>query len=277
MLDVWVRVELDPHETETGNEAMYAEERRQALIGLARAEGRVSVSRAAREFRVTAETIRRDLAALDGDGPLRRVHGGAVPVESLDLVERDVAERLVSHAAEKARIARAALSHLPSGVGSSLLLDAGTTTAQLAAVLTEDARRTVVTNSVTAATTLAARGVGEVHVLGGRLRPLTQAVVGASALAELAALRVDVAVLGTNGVTVEHGCSTPHPEEAAVKAAMVRAARRVVVLADSSKIGRDQLRSFVAVTDVDVLVTDSGISAADRSAFSQNGIEVVVA
>lgn len=264
-------------DTETGNDAMYAEERRQALIELARAEGRVSVARAARQFQVTAETIRRDLASLDGHGPLRRVHGGAVPTESLGLVERDLTERLGSHAAEKARIGKAAVSHLPSGVGSSMLLDAGTTTAQLAALLPADAGRTVVTNSVTAATTLATRDVGPVHVLGGRLRTLTHAVVGAPALAELAALRVDVAVLGTNGVTVEHGCSTPHPEEAAVKAAMVRAARRVVVLADSSKIGRDHLRSFVASTDVDVLVTDSGISAADRSALSQNGIEVVVA
>ncbi|WP_226347064.1 DeoR/GlpR family DNA-binding transcription regulator [Agilicoccus flavus] len=256
---------------------MYAQERQQALVETAHAQGRLSVTESADAFGVTTETIRRDLAALDARGLLRRVHGGAVPTESLGLVERDVVERAGAHAAEKLRIARAALAHVPTGIGSSLVLDAGTTTAQLAAVLPSDPHLTVLTNSPAAAIALGPGHRGPVHLVGGRLRGRTQATVGAEAVAAFASSRVDVAMLGTNGLTVAHGCSTPHPEEAAVKSAMVRAARRVVVLADSSKIGSEQLRSFARVDEIDVLVTDAGIRDEDRAALLDHGIDVVVA
>ena len=132
---------LASHTSEDGSDAMYAEERQEALVAEARRSGRVSVAAAAEIYQVTPETIRRDLAALDSRGLLRRVHGGAVPTESLRLVELGVAERSGSRAAEKARIARAALPHLPSGPGSTIILDAGTTTAGLATVLPADPAR----------------------------------------------------------------------------------------------------------------------------------------
>lgn len=256
---------------------MYAEERQQALVERARLDGRISVAGAAAEFNVAMETIRRDLAALDEAGLLRRVHGGAVPTESLALVERDVATRQTSFVAEKDRIATAALAHVPTGAGSSLILDAGTTLSQFASRLTVGDDVTIVTNSVPVAGLVAARCSGPVHMVGGHVRGLTQATVGPEAVRMIERLRVDVAFLGTNGFTLEHGCSTPHPDEAAVKHAMVRAARRVVVLADSSKVGAELLRSFADAADVDVLITDSGVSMTDRARFSDSGIEVVIA
>ncbi len=256
---------------------MYAEERQQALLDTAQRNGRVVVIEAAAQYGVTAETIRRDLGVLEGLGLVRRVHGGAIPADALDFVERGLSDREVTRAEEKKRIARAALPHLPRGNGATMLLDAGTTVARLAASLPADPDLTVITNSLPTAATVRAKLTGPVHMIGGRIRTLTQAAVGVEAVRAVEQLRVDVAVLGTNGITVAHGCSTPHSEEAAVKAAMARAARRVIVLADSSKVGVDHLHSFVALRDVDLLVTDSGISDKDVDRFSSERIEVVIA
>ncbi|NYE00124.1 DeoR family fructose operon transcriptional repressor [Kineosphaera limosa] len=256
---------------------MYAEERQEALVAEARRAGRISVAQAADVHGVTPETIRRDLAALDSRGLLRRVHGGAVPTESLRLVELGVAERSGSRAGEKARIARAALAHVPSGPGSTMLLDAGTTTAGLAAILPADPELTIITGSMPIATVASQRCPGPVQFVGGRVRGLTQTTVGAEAVAVVDALRVDVAFVGTNGLTAGHGCSTPDAEEAAVKRAIVSSSRRVVVLADSSKVGVEYLRSFAPLADIDVLITDADVDPAFRSACVTSGIEVVLA
>ena len=138
---------------------------------------------------------------------------------------------------------------------------------------------TVVTNSVPVAAQLALANGGptQVHLLGGRVRGITQATVGSETVGALARLRCDVAFLGTNGVSVRHGFSTPDPDEAAVKEAMVASARRVIVLADSSKIGVELLVTFAPTNAVDVLITDDGISAHDRAELISTGMEVVIA
>ncbi|MEP7162097.1 MAG: DeoR/GlpR family DNA-binding transcription regulator, partial [Dermatophilaceae bacterium] len=220
---------------------MYAEERQQALLDAARQHGRVVVAEGAAQYGVTAETIRRDLGVLEGLGLVRRVHGGAIPADALDFVERGLPDREITRADEKKRIARAALPHLPRGASATLLLDAGTSVARLAAILPPDPELTVLTNSVPIAGMVRQRLPGPVHMIGGRLRGLTQATVGVEAVKTIERLRVGVAVLGTNGITAAHGCSTPHPEEGAVKHAMVGAARRVIVVADSSKVGVEHL------------------------------------
>jgi DeoR family fructose operon transcriptional repressor len=257
---------------------MYAEERQQLIATRAHRDGRVSVATLADELEVASETIRRDLEVLDRSGVLRRVHGGAVPTDRLQLVETGVDERLAARAAQKNRIARAALAQLPTGSGS-IVLDAGTTTGRLAELLPANGELSVVTNAVTAAASLASRTRSPVHLLGGRIRGVTQATVGADALDTLRRTRVDVAFLGTNGLTAEHGLSTPDPDEAAMKRAMVRAARRVVVLADSSKLGQEHLVAFATLEDVDVLITDDGITDAQRARITGTSpsLEVVVA
>ena len=114
-----------------------------------------------------------------------------------------------------------------------------------------------------------------VRVLGGQVRGITQAAVGPEALAALAATRVDVAVIGTNGLTSEHGLSTPDPDEAAVKRAMIGAARRVVALADATKLGQEHLVSFADLADVDLLVTDSPPPASIAAHLATLGTEVI--
>jgi len=230
----------------------------------------------AEEFGVTMETVRRDLAALERAGMLRRVHGGAVPAGVLTLVETGLGERHGTRTEQKRKIAAAALDLLP-GLDGSLVLDGGSTTAALADALPTDRRLYVATNSVPIATRLSASPGVTLHVLGGRVRGITQTAVGDSTVRALADLRLDVAFLGTNGISAAHGFSTPDEAEAATKRAMVRAAQRSVVLADSSKLGREHLVRFAALEDVDVLVTDAEADPAVVAELEQAGIDVVVA
>lgn len=255
---------------------MYPEERQQAIAARVIAAGRASVAELAQAYDVTTETVRRDLAVLDRAGVLRRVHGGAVPTRALHLVEPSVDDREATRAAQKQAIAHAAAEFFPQP-GSTLLFDSGTTTARLAGLLPPDRDLLVVTNSVPIAARLAGLGSVPLQMLGGRVRGLTQACVGDQVLDTLQSLRVDVAFLGANGISVRHGLSTPDPDEAAVKRAMVACANFVVVIADSSKIGREEFVSFAPIESVDVLVTDAEIGPEDLSRLSGQGLEVVVA
>ncbi len=255
---------------------MYAEERQQAIADLVAQRGRLSVTALAEEYDVTTETVRRDLSSLERAGVLRRVHGGAVPAASLMLLEPKVGERDLAHADEKDRIARRAVDLLPADRGS-LLLDAGTTTARLAMMIPRDLRVTVITNAVPIASRLAGSPSVSLHLLPGRVRPTTHAAVGEDTVAALGLLRPDVAFVGTNGLSRLHGLSTPDPAEAAVKRAMVACARQVVVLVDSSKIGREHMVRFAALDEVDVVITDSGIDDREVTGLESAGVEVLVA
>ncbi len=254
---------------------MYPEERQQAIAAQVMSRGRASVAELAQAYDVTTETVRRDLAVLDRAGVLRRVHGGAVPVRALHLVEPSVDAREATRSAHKQAIARAATDFLPRN--ATVLFDAGTTTARVAALLPADRDLLVVTNSVPIAARVAAIGSVRLQLLGGRVRGLTQAAVGEQAVRTLESMRVDIAFIGANGISARHGLSTPDPEEAAVKRAMVGCANFVVVVADSSKIGQEDFISFAAIESVDVLVTDSEASSADREEITRIGVEVVIA
>lgn len=262
---------------------MYAAERHEAIAAAVRATGRVSVLDLATRFDVTGETIRRDLAVLERAGHVHRVHGGAVDpaLSTLDARERPLAERIASHSDAKAAIGLAAQRFLPPA-GGSAFFDAGTTTYQAARAFAQhrepDPRElTVVTNALGVAATLAKVPSVNLHLIGGRLRGITQASVGADTVAAVARLRVSVAFVGTNGLSIEHGLSTPDPDEAAVKSAIVGCADRVVVLTDSSKFGVDEMVSFAPLSDVDVIITDAAADPAAVASFTEQGIEVVTA
>lgn len=254
---------------------MYAEERQQAMAQLVAARGRLSVNLLAEEYDVTTETVRRDLSALERMGLVRRVHGGAVPASSLAVIESGLVERDSAHTAEKERIARAALDLLPPP-GSTVLIDAGSTTHRFASLLPRDHRLVVVTHAVPIAARLAGNPQIELHLLPGRVRTTTQAAVGVDTVAALAGLRADAVFLGTNGVSVGHGLSTPDRDEAATKRAMVTSSRQVVVLADASKVGAEAPVRFAELEEVDVLVTDDGVDDDERQDLTRAGLEVVV-
>jgi DeoR family fructose operon transcriptional repressor len=256
--------------------SVYPEERQQAIAQLVAQRGRLSVTTTAEQFGVTTETVRRDLAVLERAGMLRRVHGGAVPVNAVALVELGLGERAGRLAEQKNKIAAVALEFLP-GTNGSIILDGGTTTAAMAELLPTDRQLLVVTDAVPIAARLATAPGISVHMLGGRVRGVTQCAVGEAAVRTLGNLRVDVAFMGTNGITTNYGFTTPDEDEALVKRAMVSAGQRVVVLADSSKLERETLVRFAAPDDVDVLITDDGADPDVLTALEKAGIEVIVA
>ncbi|WP_139981277.1 DeoR/GlpR family DNA-binding transcription regulator [Nocardioides litoris] len=255
---------------------MYAPERLQSMARLVSDRRRVSVTDLAREYDVTTETVRRDLSRLESMGLVRRVHGGAVPADVLGRVEVGLVDRDRTRAEAKERVAAAALALLPPA-GSTVLLDAGTTTSRLVAALPTDLRLVVFTHAVPVAARLATLPLVELHLLPGRVRSATQAAVGHDTVDAVQRLRADVAFVGTNALTTRHGFSTPDPDEAAVKRALVRATGRTVVLADSTKIGQEATVRFAALDEVDCLVTDDGLAADDRSRLEAAGLEVLVA
>lgn len=253
---------------------MYAEERQQAMAQLIAEHGRLSVNVLAETYDVTTETVRRDLSTLERMGIVRRVHGGAVPASSLAVIESGLLERDQANTAQKERIARAALDFLPPA-GGTVLLDAGSTTSRLTLLLPRDHRLTVFTHAVPVAARLASYPQIDLHLLPGRVRTTTQAAVGADTVRALLDLRADVAFLGTNGLTREHGLSTPDGDEAATKRAMVHSARQVVVLADASKVGAESLIRFAALEEIDVLVTDDALDETDEKDLVDAGLTVV--
>jgi len=262
---------------------VFAEERQVMIADLVTQKSRVTVSELAERFSITAETVRRDLATLELARKLRRVHGGAVALNKLSMSEPSLMERQTQRQTEKSRIAAAALALIPASRTGSIILDAGTTTERLAELLVGwrpaslGEQLLVITNAVPIAFRLSGYPHIQLHLLGGRVRGLTSAAVGPTTAAQLEELRPDIAFVGANGVDARFGLSTPDSLEAAAKSAIVRSARRVVALVDSSKLGVETLVRFAALGEIDTLVTDAVPSEELAAALSAADVEVVVA
>lgn len=255
---------------------MFAEERYNRIAALVASEGRVTVAQLAARFNITKETVRRDLALLENDGLLRRVHGGAVSSSSASTRELSLASREGRNQAEKARIAKAALAMVPEE--GSIVLDGGTTTGNLAAFLAQEPAEhlLVITHSVPVAHHLVGSPL-QLEFIGGRVRSLTSACVGTGTAERYRGLRPDVGFIGTNGVHPGFGLSTPDPEEASVKAAIVQSARRVVALADGSKLNAETLVAFAHLSELDALITDVEPDPALTRALADADVELVIA
>jgi DeoR family fructose operon transcriptional repressor len=263
---------VSPTGVEGRRDLQPASSRHAAILGTLRARGQVKAVQMAGELGVTHETIRKDLLTLESHGLLRRVHGGAVPVESLSF-EPGLGAR-TAMTAEKERIAAAAADFLPPT--GAVLIDSGTTTAALAANLPPGSSLVAVTNALPVALALMAHPRLTVHMIGGRIRAATMASVDSWALRDLQQVRADVAFVGANAFSLGHGLSTPDAAEAAVKSAMVESARLTVLLADHTKFGRETVFKYADLDAIDVLVTDDGMSESDaRSLTAAAGIEVL--
>jgi DeoR family transcriptional regulator, fructose operon transcriptional repressor len=253
---------------------MYAVERQRWIVDRARASGRVEVADVSQSLEVAPETVRRDLNILERHGLLRRVHGGAVPIERLGF-EGALVKRATTRREEKEQIARAALTHLDNA--ESVFLDEGATSAALAEILAPERPLTVVTSALPVACQLAARPMITVLVLGGRVRGHTLGAVDQWATRMLEDLVIDLAVLGTNGITVAHGLTCPDAAVAAVKRRAVASSRRAILLADHAKFGVDSSVRFADVREIETVVTDRGTAEASLRPLRRLGVEVVQA
>lgn len=251
---------------------MEAGERQRLILGRARRDGRVDVGALAADLDVAVETVRRDLRELAGRGVVHRVHGGAYPVESAGF-ETSVAQRSSSLLPEKRRIAAAAADRLHGA--ETVYIDEGVTPQFVAEALRPEGRLTVVTASLLAAQALASSPRITVLLLGGRLRGQTMATVDHWATSTLAGLLIDLAYLGANGISREHGLTTPDPAVAAVKAQVIARARRRVFVGVHTKFGITSFCRFGDIPDFETLVTDRGLSAGEAHRFSVLGPHVV--
>lgn len=249
-----------------------AAERQQFLLDQLRSTGRITTADAAAALETSGETVRKDLIELERRGLLRRVHGGALHVEPMTF-EPDVEHRH-ENVDEKARIATAALELVPHAGG--VVLDAGTTVHLLAGMF-PNRHLTVFTNALMTAAEVATREAVAVSTFGGRVRPVTRAQVGARTVATIQQMHFDIAFVGTNAISRKRGLSTPDPEEAEVKRAMIEASERVVLLVDHTKFAQRSLARYADLTDVDVIVTGSEVDAVHRGELDDAGIEVIYA
>lgn len=261
---------------------MYATERQAHITRHLAERGRVSVVGLADDLGVTTETIRRDLDALEQQGMLRRVHGGAVPSRAGSMSEPSIAERMTVNSDAKLAIAHRALDVITDGYRGAVVFDAGSTVGAVASLLGEriaatGARLDVVTHAVPVAHTLSLLPDIGLTLLGGQVRGLTAAAVGPSTLSALDSLRPDLAFVGANGVSADFGLSTPDPAEAAVKQAIVRSARRVVAVADRAKFGVESFVRFADLDEVDILVTDAAPDPSLAAALATADVEVWIA
>jgi DeoR family transcriptional regulator of aga operon len=251
---------------------VFPEERRREIVAGLKREGRCLVADLARRLEVSEVTIRQDLDILEKEGVLRRTHGGAILNVKIGL-ERPFQVEETSHKAEKERIAAAAVDLVSTG--DTVILDVGTTVTAAARQLVEQKKKpTVFTNGLNIAAILEADAEITTVVTGGTLRPKQHSLVNPLAEFILTRIHADIALIGVSGIEAEHGVTNVNVAEAEMKALFVRAARRRVVLADSSKIGKVALAKFADLSEIDLLITDLGADEDDVAAIRDKGLEV---
>lgn len=232
-----------------------------------------SVAELSTELDVSEMTVRRDLDRLEQRRLIKRTHGGAFAGQ--DMIEIDYRVRETVRRAEKEAIGRLGWSLVRPG--ESVFIDAGTTTAYLALAMDDTRRITVVTNSTIVLTTLEARPNIECILLGGKVHALSHSLIGPIAEETVRQFRFTTAFLGTAGINLREGFTQSNVDEVPVKKQAAANARRVIVLADSSKINHDVLVLFLRLDQVQTIITDNGIAADHRAALQEKGIEVLVA
>src|SRR6201987_1881673 len=248
--------------------------RRRQMLNLLEETGTLNVGELADRFGVSVVTIRKDLDELGAEGLLERTFGGA-EFSHRSRFNRSFLQRGLEHRQEKRAIAAAALEYVEDG--DTVILDAGTTTLALARVLRENVKSVfVITCSVPVALELSSAGY-DILLLGGMVRNKSLALLGRETLRIIERYRADKAFLGSTGFTAEMGHSTPNPDDAQIKEALIRIADETYVLVDSSKHGHNCLTSFAQLRDVHLTITDSGLPPSKAKALEANGARLRIA
>jgi DeoR family transcriptional regulator of aga operon len=248
------------------------EERRRHIRALVESQSQGSVADLARRFRVSEVTIRSDLAALADVGALVRIHGGALPPG--DGEELPITVKQTLHHAEKVRIAAAAAALVQEG--ETIILDSGTTTAEIARQVRGLKLRSlnVITNALNIAVLLANAHHVNLIIPGGVLRRKSWSLSGPQAEQALRELQADRLYLGVDSLDPEIGLMTPYVLEARMNAMMIRIARQIVAVTDSSKLLRRNLSVIAPVERVHLLITDRGAAPDAVAAIRARGVEV---
>lgn len=264
-----------PHQPRS-SPALNRNERWQRILARARTDGQLAVADIAQALDVAQETVRRDLAALESHGLIRRTHGAAYPVEGAGY-EATLLQQAASMLAEKQRIAVAAAELLRDA--TTIYLDEGYTTQlvaqQLARQPATSTPTVVVTTAVQTARILADDAHHfQVYLLGGHLRP-TQMTTAGWSNTMLESFDFDVAVISTSGITVQRGLTTTRGTASNTKRAAISRSRVKILVAAHTKFGVDSFIGFAQVAEFTTLVTDDGLSAAAAKLYNAAGPQIL--
>ncbi len=253
------------------NDTMFAEERKLKIIELLNQNKKVTVAELVNLFNVSSATIRSDLRELSDKGQIIRTHGGAI-IESGAGFEPDTEQKRDLNLAAKQQIARLAIELIDNG--DTVIFDTGTTTMELAKLLSHRQRIVAVTNDLEIARVLEEMNSVNVVLLGGELRRNFHCTVGAAGIKMLAQLSVDKAFMGTNSLSITNGASTPNIQQAEIKKAMIASAKQVVLLCSNRKLGRDSFARFASVDQIDTLIIEK-IDPSEKIEFEERDVEVL--
>ncbi|MDG5798758.1 DeoR/GlpR family DNA-binding transcription regulator [Marinilabiliaceae bacterium ANBcel2] len=248
--------------------------RRALILKLLDDNGQVNVSDLSNHFAVSEVTIRNDLTALEQKNMLVRARGGAIKTDrvTLDFKHSDKNDL---NQKQKSAIGRKAARFINDN--ETIMLDSGTTTRQIVNHLSRYKGLTVITNALNIAGPLADMDNITVIMPGGIMRHSILSLVGAMAIDNFKKFFCDKVFLAADGIDINLGLSTPDLEEAALNRTMIKMARKVYVVADSSKFNKRSLAVICSVNEIDVLITDRGVSYYQREVLIENGVEVVIA
>jgi DeoR/GlpR family transcriptional regulator of sugar metabolism len=252
---------------------MLAEQRRRVILDELEAVGSVYVATLSERLRVSDMTIRRDLEELSGRGLLKKVHGGAVPVMNGEAEPHFIQKRKLNRP-EKSAIARVAAGLVEDG--DTVAFSAGTTTWHVAAALRPGHKDLAfITNSTNIALTLQENGWEMIVLSGGVFRTPSDALVGAFANQTLGALNADILFLGVHGADPETGLTTPNTAEAETNRCLIEGSRKVVVVADHTKLGVVALAKIAPLSSVHTLITDDKASPETLREIEGASVEVI--
>jgi DeoR family transcriptional regulator of aga operon len=247
-------------------------DRLDAILERLSSGGSVSVARLSDELGVSSATIRRDLSMLDEQRLLGRTHGGAVAQGVI--YELPLRYRSGRNLEQKRRIARAAAERVADG--TAIGLTGGTTTTEVARALVDRIELTIVTNALNIASEVAVRPNLKLVVTGGVARPESYELVGPIAESSLAGLNLDLVFLGVDGISIDGGLTTHHEVEAHTDRSLIDRSSRVVVVADSSKIGVSAFAQICGLESVQELITDDDAAADALAGIRSAGVKVTV-
>lgn len=258
--------------------AQKTEKRAKEILHLLLHRGKTSVEQLADHFHTSSTSVRRDLARLERQGLVHRTHGGAMLArQTYEPFRFDAtfSEREKRFQHEKQLIATAAATLV--GEGEIIGLTAGTTTTQVARALRGRKGIRVVTNAVNIGLELGASEGPETTLTGGcMIWPGAFSLTGPIALETIEGFVLDRVLLGVTGIDAMHGATMIELEEAAVSRAMVRHAREVVVVADSSKVGMTSRAVICGIQRINVLITDAGIPEEARTELEHKGVRILI-
>ena len=248
--------------------------RRADILRLVNQLGQITVTEMSARFEVSLDTIRRDLDTLADQGLISRIHGGAVPIDSMASADSPFEQRINAHQNAKTSIGRAAVRLVSSG--ETLIVNGGSTALAFAASLGELQRLTIVTNNLSLPAAIPPSAVNSLYLLGGEIRSGARITLGPVGFIGTRQIIADTAVIGVGGIT-EDGVSTSQIEEATMMAGMIAAARRTIVIADKTKFGRLGFAVVAPLDQLDVLVTDEEPPRELKVALEAAGVRIVVA